>query len=319
MNAQKSTQTVGLARALGWFSVGLGVAQLAVPRRVSTAIGVAPHPLLMRAIGLRELTAGLGILSQARPAPWVGARVAGDAMDLGLLAVALASGGTSRARVAAATAAVTGIAALDVTCTRELIEEEGGLEVDQRLTVNRPAEALYRFWRDFENLPRVMSFIDSVQTRDPTHSHWTARTPLGHRVEWDAEVVEDRPDQKIAWRSLESSEVWHAGVVRFEPATGGRGTVVRLQMEYRTPLGGAGDIVARMFQGALREQVKQALRPFKQLMETGEITTTRGQPQGRTHPSLIRSLERAAGASLPGNGMGETSRASDRRNMEQRA
>src|SRR5205085_1754650 len=92
-------------------------------------------------------------------------------------------------------------------------------------------------------------------------------------------------------------EIWHSGVIRFRPAHEKRGTIVQLQMEYRTPVGGFADIVARLFQGAARDEVKMALRPFKQLMETGEVATTRGQPTGRTHPSMVRALERATGTS----------------------
>lgn len=283
-----------ITRALGWFSVGLGLTQLLAPSPLSRAIGISPSPLLMRLLGLRELSAGLGLLSQAKPSPWVGARVVGDAMDLGLLGVGLLTGGTSRLRLAAAAAAVGGVTALDVRQAKRMVETEGGLDVTHTVTINRPSDELYRFWRDVENLPRVMPFVDSVNATDPQHSHWIARTPFGQVVEWDSEIVEDRMNERIGWRSLESSPVWHAGVIRFSPATGGRGTVVGVEMTYRTPLGTVGDIVALLFRGALREQMNLALRPFKQLMETGEIATTQGQSSGRRHPSAIRAIASAA-------------------------
>src|SRR4051794_13331993 len=109
-----------MARALGWFSVGLGMMQLTAPRKLSSAIGISHSPFLMRLLGLRELTSGIGILSQSRPTSWVGSRVVGDAMDLGLLGMGMLSGNTSKAKLAAATAAVGGVTALDVLATRRM-------------------------------------------------------------------------------------------------------------------------------------------------------------------------------------------------------
>ncbi|WP_406696340.1 SRPBCC family protein [Singulisphaera sp. Ch08] len=108
----------------------------------------------------------------------------------------------------------------------------GGREIDVTgsITINRPAEELYRFWRNFENLPRIMTHLESVQVTGDRRSHWKAKAPVGSTVEWDAEITEDRPNELIAWRSLEGADVENSGAVRFVPAPGGRGTEVHVEM-----------------------------------------------------------------------------------------
>jgi uncharacterized membrane protein len=285
-----------LARGLGWFSIGLGLAHLAAPRRMSRMIGVESHPLLLRAIGLRELATGVGILSERKPAAWVEARVAGDMMDLALLGGALTVGGRnggSRARVAAATAAVAGVAALDLL-TAEQLERSAGAEtihLRRSITVNRPADELYRYWRNFENLPRFMKNLESVRVTGPNRTHWVAKGPADVKLEWDAEIIDDRPDQRIAWRSLEGADVENWGSVTFEAAPGGRGTIVHVEMGYNPPGGALGAKVAKLFGKSPEQQTYVELRAFKQLLETGEIPTTEGQPSGRS-TSLVKAAER---------------------------
>src|SRR5690349_1385599 len=97
------------------------------------------------------------------------------------------------------------------------------IEVVTSLTINRPPEELYRFWRNFENLPTVMRHLESVTVRDDRRSHWVVKGPAGTRVEWDAEIVNEKANQLIAWQSCEGSDIDHWGVVRFVPARGGRG------------------------------------------------------------------------------------------------
>src|SRR5690242_5516170 len=109
-----------LARRLGWFSIGLGVSAFLAPRQVARLIGVKGHHGLIRLIGLREITSGVGILGLPKPSRWVQSRVGGDAMDLALLGSALISNGTAKGKVVASTAAVAGVTALDVMCRRKL-------------------------------------------------------------------------------------------------------------------------------------------------------------------------------------------------------
>jgi len=273
-----------LALVLGWFSIGLGAAQLLAPQRVSRLIGAGEHPFLMRMLGLRELASGIGILTQPRRAAWTGARVAGDVMDLALLGNAMRNDGIRRSRLAAATAAVAGVTALDVACTAALARREGtghGLPIRHSLSVNRSPEDLYHFWRTLSNLPRFMDNLLSVTEQEGRRSHWVAKGPAGSRLEWDAEIVEDRPGQMIAWRSLAGSEVQHAGRVQFDAVPVGRGAYVRVEMEYTPPGGAIGAGLAKLLGKAPEHMVREDMRRFRQLMETGEIPTTAGQPSAR--------------------------------------
>lgn len=278
-----------LAKALAWFSIGLGVAQLLAPRRMSRAVGVADRPMLWRAIGAREIASGVGILTQRRSAGWLWSRVAGDMMDLALLGTAANTPGAQRSRVAVATAAVAGITVLDVMSSMQQSQarktgegwtDAGGVHVEKSITVNRSAEECYRFWRDFENFPLFMKHLESVQTLEGNRSHWKAKAPAGTSVEWDAEVTVDQPGQLLAWRSLEGADVDNAGTISFERAPGGRGTIVRAELQYSPPGGKAGALVAKLFGEEPSQQIDEDLRRFKQLVETGEITTTVGQPSG---------------------------------------
>ena len=144
-----------------------------------------------------------------------------------------------------------------------------GVKVERAITIDRPAHELYAFWRDFENLPRFMEHLESVTVIDATRSHWIARAPVGQRVEWDAEIHNEVPDELIAWRSLPGSEIANAGSVHFTPAGGG--TEVRVVLSYEPPAGRLGDAVARLFGEAPAQQVQDDLRRFKQVMEAGEV------------------------------------------------
>ena len=164
-----------------------------------------------------------------------------------------------------------------------------GIRVERAVTVNRPREALYQIWRDFENLPRFMEHLESVQEdeSDPGRSHWVAKGPLDRRVEWDAEVIEERENELLVWKSLPGSMVESMGRVEFTDAPGGRGTVVQVSMEYNPPAGSLGAAFAKLFGREPGHQIKEDLRHFKQIMEAGEIPTVEGQPSGRSDPSQI--------------------------------
>jgi uncharacterized membrane protein len=280
--------TRAVAQGLGWFSIGLGVAQLLAPDSVSRLIGARPRPMLMRALGARELLTGLGILSRRKPAGWLGARVGGDLMDLSLLGLAFNTRGANPTRLAGATAAVLGVTALDALCTRELSRSRIGrtgvsarVSVEKSIVIDRPPEDCYRFWRHLDNLPRFMQHIESIQVIDDRRSHWKVKAPGGRHVEWDSEITEDRPNERIAWRTVGEADVPNSGVVRFEPAPGGRGTIVRASLQYEPPGGKPGVLAAKLFGEEPDRQMREDLRRFKQILETGEVPTTRGQPSGR--------------------------------------
>jgi uncharacterized membrane protein len=305
-----------IARGLGWFSIGLGLAEIAAPRRMAKLIGVrGDHNGLLLALGTREIASGIGILSRRRPGEspnpfWMWARVGGDAIDLALLGMAyrLVSGRgkrSDRGRIAAATAAVAGVTALDMVLSRRLSRSNGArnggtIRVAQAVTINRAPEELYRFWRDLQNLPRFLKHLESVRETGNRRSHWVAKAPAGRTVEWDAEITEDRPNELIAWRSLEGADVDHGGSVRFDRAPGGRGSVVTVKMRYRPPAGALGAIAAKLFGENPEWQVKDNLRRFKQLMEIGEVITTEGQPAGRASSASWRydQASRSRGAEI---------------------
>ena len=291
-----------LATALGWVSLGLGLAQLLAPGTVADMIGVRDDSTtrtVMRTVGLREIASGVGILSQPRPAGWVWARVAGDAMDLALLSQALNSRQSDHDRVGGALLAVTGITVADLLCAQQLsrhsssasddAQQRGMLDVTKAITINQPPETIYQFWRDFQNLPRFMQHLQSVQVNGDGRSHWKTRAPAGATVEWDAEIVDDQPNQLIAWRSVEGADVDNAGTVQFTPAPGGRGTEVRVQLRYQPPGGAIGATIAhtigKLFGEAPDQQVYDDLRALKQVLETGEVVHSDASIHEHPHPA----------------------------------
>jgi len=132
-----------------------------------------------------------------------------------------------------------------------------------------------------ENLPRFMESLESVRTLDEQRSHWVAKGPMATRLEWTSQITADRPGEEIAWRTLDDSGAAHAGSVRFEAAPGNRGTIVRVSLHY-SPLGGSlGAGLVKLLGHDPQSRIREDLRRFKRVMETGEIPTTRGQPAGR--------------------------------------
>jgi uncharacterized membrane protein len=157
-----------------------------------------------------------------------------------------------------------------------------GIEVRQAVTIQRPPEDVYHFWRDLTNLPRFMRHLESVErVAGQARSRWVARGPAGRRVTWEAELVEDQPPRRLAWRTVPGADVEHEGRVDFEPARGGRETVVRVRLAYRAPAGKMGALVARLLGAEPAQQVAQDLRRLAQVLEAGEIPTTAGQPSCR--------------------------------------
>ena len=157
---------------------------------------------------------------------------------------------------------------------------ERGIHVEESMTVERTPWDLYSFWRNFENLAQFMKHVESVKVLDEKRSHWVVRAPAGTTVEWDAEIINDEPNALIAWRSLENANVDNAGSVRFVPGPEGRGTEVRVVLDYIPPAGRLGKWVAKLFGEEPSHQIHEDLRRFKRLMETGEVPTTDGQPVG---------------------------------------
>ncbi|MEA5603949.1 SRPBCC family protein [Nostoc sp. UHCC 0252] len=156
------------------------------------------------------------------------------------------------------------------------------IKVEKTVTINKPADELYRFWHDFENLPTFMKHLKSVKVHNEKRSHWIANAPLDNTVEWDADILEDRENEFISWASVEGADVDNSGFVRFKKAPGDRGTEVKVVLEYNPPGGALAATVAKLFGEEPEQQIGDELRRFKMLMEAGEIATTEGQPSGRS-------------------------------------
>lgn len=161
---------------------------------------------------------------------------------------------------------------------KSVIPHQEGIKVRKSVTVNRAPAELYRFWRNFENLPRFMNHLEAVTVQGDKRSHWVAKAPLGQTVAWDAEIITEKENELIGWRSLPGSQMPNAGSVRFEPAPCGRGTQVTVELEYNPPAGVLGAAVAKIFGEEPGIQMNDDLKRFKQVMEAGETATIDGQP-----------------------------------------
>lgn len=147
------------------------------------------------------------------------------------------------------------------------------------VTINRPRHELFTFWRDFQNLPKFMENVKSVEPTGEKSAVWTIAAPLGRKVEVETEIVEERPDELIAWRSVPGSDIDTEGRIRFSDAPGGRGTIVTAIVAYKPPAGELGRLIAKLFQREPEVQGRRELKRFKMLMETGEIATSDPQRQ----------------------------------------
>lgn len=163
--------------------------------------------------------------------------------------------------------------------TRRKLGGARGIHVEESVTLSVPLPEVFRFWRNFENLPRFMRHLESVAVREAGVSHWVAKGPAGLSAEWDARIINEIDDKVIGWQSLEGSTVATAGSVSFDQTP--HGTRVRVHLQYNPPGGRLGAAIARLFGEEPGQTIREDLRRFKQLMETGEIATTEGQPSGR--------------------------------------
>lgn len=258
-----------LAKGLGWFSLGLGAAELFAAGPMARFIGVrnsGGNRTRLRAYGMREIGAGVGILSRQRPQGWLWARVAGDIVDIGSLASGVSSPGSNGARIAGSILAVAGVTALDLYCASQMSRLPGNITRDDHsrrashsaiITINRPADELQRRLRDFIRMrgeggdSRV--FTSGVQVSD---------------------IQSGAPGtQGLRWRAQPATGIAVTGAIRFEPAPADRGTIVRAELE--SPWNsGVARVAGKLFKFAGGELLQEELRQFKQLVETGEIAVS---------------------------------------------
>jgi len=157
------------------------------------------------------------------------------------------------------------------TVTGETVGNRG-VKIEREIAVNAAPDTLYRIWREVENLPRFMSHLERVERLDDRRSRWTLKTPAGvPTIQWDAEIINDRPGELIAWQSV-SGAVDHAGAVRFDRAPDGRSTMVTVELQYDPPGGEIGHVLARLFGQDAGSQIEHDLREFKRAAEAGELT-----------------------------------------------
>jgi uncharacterized membrane protein len=154
------------------------------------------------------------------------------------------------------------------------------VNITRAVTILRPAPDLYGFWRRFENISKVVKHPVTITSASDSESHWSVSAPGGKRVEWDAVVTDDRPNELIAWRSKENADIPNSGSVRFAPAPGGDATEVIAEVRYLPPGGKLSALIAKLTGKEAGQQVTETLRRFKALMEAGEIPTIDGQPVG---------------------------------------
>lgn len=298
MNDQSGTTTAPLVRALAGASFGLGLAELAAPRKVAEVAGVDDTRLsrrVIRALGARECGHGAALLAGSDKLVWT--RVAGDVLDVALLLAAVAARGRGRRRRGAISAALLGgIGAVDLYAALRAARDGGARHasgaphrtLSAAVTVHRPPEDVYRFWRDLENLPSFMHHLQSVTVGSDNRSHWVASAPVGRPVQWDAQITEDQPNERVAWQSLPGSAIDNGGSVEFTPASNGAGTEVRVRIGYQMPGGVIGKAAASLFGESPDQQVNDDLRRFKQILETGQVTRSDGSPEGTVAARQLR-------------------------------
>lgn len=158
---------------------------------------------------------------------------------------------------------------------------QAGEIIEDVVTVRRSPEVLYSFWRKLSNLPQFMHRVEAVKEIDSVRSHWMVTGPAGYRLEWEAEVFQDQPNELIAWRTVGNADVVSAGSVTFKPVGGNRGTEVRVKLQYDPPGGKAVSTLARLLGNAPAFEVRRDLMQFRQLMECTEMISTEGQSSGR--------------------------------------
>ncbi|HEV7398175.1 MAG TPA: SRPBCC family protein [Pyrinomonadaceae bacterium] len=173
------------------------------------------------------------------------------------------------------------VAAKVIATSLEENEVAREVHLETSIAINKSPADLYNYWRDFRNLPRFMKNLDSVTEIEPGKTHWVAKAMDGVKVEWDAEIYNEIENELIAWRSVADADVVNAGSVRFQAGPEGHGTYVRIAMNYNPPAGKVGIGIAYLLGAEPSQLIKEDLRRFKQIIETGEIATIEGQPSGR--------------------------------------
>jgi uncharacterized membrane protein len=290
-----------LTRGLAWLSIGVGGAQLVAPGSWAQMAGLPDtrrSRLLIRTRGLREVVSGAAMLQSDRPElAWL--RLAGDVIDLGLLASRWSSPRARGGRLAGAIVSTLGMAVVDSLAAAARTSNLEAVEVASSITINKDPGEVYRFWKQPENLPRFMIHLESARAVDERHARWQTRGLLGASETWDVEIVEDEPEQLLAWRLRKDDEVACAGAASFTRGPGGRGTAVHVALHHHASAGDLGAAVARLFGEVPRMQLSGDLRRLKQVLETGEVVHSDASIHHGLHPARPDARDTRAEPTTP--------------------
>ena len=277
------------ARFLGWFSLGLGAAEIAAPKALARILGTRPRPALTRTVyGLREVAVGAGILASQNPRPWVWARVAGDTLDLLTLAAIRGNRRARPATVALALGSVAAVTALDLRTALALgRDDEDGGEDDGRggvpagaqtvrgsVVVDRPPDEVFWAWRDPVTVATMLSPFLEVRAESPDLAHLRLKTPAGGVAHWSWDVPDERPGDFMRFRSLPDSSVRNEGTATLHPVDGGRSTRLEVEGWYLAPGGRIGTAALSGFGTAPEAALDTVLARFKDLVESGVAPTS---------------------------------------------
>ncbi|ABF42010.1 cyclase/dehydrase [Candidatus Koribacter versatilis Ellin345] len=226
---------------------------------------------------------------------------------------ALTAFGISRKSLAGATMAAAGGYLIYRAATNGRRASQN-VHVQRSFTIMKPVAEVYAYWRNFQNLPNIMTHLENVEVRDDRRSHWTALGPMGLKFEWDAEIIDERENEFIVWRSVEGADIENRGSVQFFSVLNGEGTEISAAIDYAPPAGILGAKFAQLFGRNPEQQVREDLRAFKALMEAGEIPTIEGQPHGKRS-----AFVKAARVAYPGHKRSATNVKAIRQPAEQLA
>lgn len=290
MSKSAANRTVKLVKGLGIASLGLGLSEILTPAGVATLAGVDDTRrtrAVIRMLGIRECGHGAALLLGSEKLVWT--RVAGDVLDIAVLAAGITrSGPGRRSRGLASAAALTVIGGLDLYAALRTTGNDTPRHASAQrheslraaVTVQRAPNDVYNFWRDLENLPSFMYHLQSVTANADGTSQWRANAPVGQPIQWNAQIVDDEPGRRIAWQSLPGSGIANSGRVEFTPDSSGNGTEVRVNIGYQLPGGAIGKAAATLLGESPEQQVNDDLRRFKQIIETGQVLRSDGSPDG---------------------------------------
>jgi uncharacterized membrane protein len=230
-------------------------------------------------------------------------RVIGDTIDIASLGRAMNASDSDESKLRMAMLAVTGVTVLDIASSMRLTSEsspaaghdagsyqlpeesDGQKVLTATVTVNKPVEEVYAFWKDPRNYAQFMDQMESVNPTTGGLSHWKIKAPPGLSVEWDSQITQDIPNELIRWSSIDSANVDSTGTVRFRTAPGNRGTIVSLDVEYKPKAGPLGAKIGKLFAAIPKTQMQNDLRRFKQLMEIGEVVKSDATAVPGMHPA----------------------------------